>query len=128
MVAAFILVQFILIHSESGTLIFLETNSYEIINKWIGKNDLNVVKIKSEKQYALLLDILWKEIFYIFIEILLQVMSHWNFPDLLESLYSFEISQKLTTIKTGKKHVRKWVFLKIFAMKSVNFFQNEVGI
>ena len=28
------------------------------------------------------------------------------FPDLLESLSSFEISQKLTTIKTGKNAVK----------------------
>ena len=41
------------------------------------KNIVNVVKHKSEK-----------EILYIFIDISLKDMSHWNFLDLLESLHS----------------------------------------
>ena len=43
--------------------------------------------------------------------ILWKTMCHWNFlPDLLESLYSFEISQKLTTIKTEKNAVKSGCF------------------
>ena len=63
------------------------------------KNALNVVKIKSGKY-----------MFYIFVDILLKGMSYWNFPDLLESLYSFEISQNLATIKTGKNKVKSGCF------------------
>ena len=84
------------------------------------------MRIKSEIFFYL--DVLLKKIFYIFINILWKGMSHRNFPDLLESLCSFEISQKLTTKKTGKKCVKKRMVLKIFAMKSMGFFRNEVGI
>ena len=45
-------------------------------------------------------------------DILFKGRSHWNFLDLLESLYSFKISQKLT-IKTRKN-----------AVKAVDVFKN----
>ena len=49
-VAAFALVQFILIHLDIGTLIFLGNKRLWNINKWIVKKVLNEVKIKSEKE------------------------------------------------------------------------------
>ena len=52
------------------------------------------MNIKSEKQ-----------MFFIRCIILLKGYVS-NFPDLLESLYSLEISQTLTTIKTGKDWVK----------------------
>ena len=41
-----------------------------------------------------------------FYQYFVEGMSHWNFPNLLESLYSLEISQNSPTIKTGKFTVK----------------------
>ena len=64
-------------------------------------------------------------------DILLKGMSHWNFLDLLESLYSFKISQKLT-IKTGKNAVKAVDDFKSLCDEDrqyfVVFFLNEAGI
>ena len=75
------------------------------------------------KSRYFLLDILLKEIFYIFIDMLWKGMSHWNSPDLLESLYSLEISQKLTTIKTGKNAVKSGCFEKSLRWRTSVFFE-----
>ena len=56
------------------------------------------------------MDVFLKEIFYIFIDVLLKWMSHLNFPDLLRSLYSLEISQNPLIIKTGTNTVKSEYF------------------
>ena len=53
-------------------------------------------------------------------------MSHWNLPDVLESLYSFKISQKLTSIQTGKNTLID-IFKNLFDEER-QYFRNEVGI
>ena len=54
-------------------------------------------------------------------------MSHWNLPDVLESLYSFKISQKLTSIQTGKNVLKTDIFKNLFDEER-QYFRNEVGI
>ena len=54
-------------------------------------------------------------------------MCHWNFSDLLESPYSFEISQNLTTLKTGKNTLKMDAF-KNLCNEERQFFLNEAGM
>ena len=70
------------------------------------------------------MDIFLKEIFYIFIDVLLKWMSHLNFPDLLRSLYSLEISQNPLIIKTGTNTVKSEISKTPFNEKR-QFFRNE---
>ena len=67
-----------------------------------------MVKIKSEKQMFFIRNFIKGDISYLFRCFIEGHVS--NVADLLKSLYSFEISQKLTTIKTGKNVIKSGCF------------------
>ena len=48
-------------------------------------------------------------------------MSDWSFSDLIEYLYSFETSQKLTTVTTGKNAVKSGCFKKSLRRRALGF-------
>ena len=66
--------------------------------------------VKCDKTYIwkvdVPLDILLKEIFYIFTYILLKSMSRWNFVDFFRNSVFIGIITEPTTIKTGKNKVK----------------------
>ena len=113
--AAFVLVQLILIHSDSSTLIFLISNSDEIINKWIVKNALMWWRLNLKSRYIFIRYFIKGDILYLYRYITerdVPLKFSWF---IRKSTFIRNISET-NHYKNWEKCGKKYMFLKIFAM------------